>query len=504
MKIGTRLGGGIGLILLPLVVASVVTLVVFQRVSQANRDATATMEQAIFQVKKEVDHLAWTNQLSNSFLLQTEFTGQLDWTRCDFGQWYYSFRASEAYRQSNQAFRSSFEAVEGPHRALHESAKYIVALVRDGDSSAARTIYHKQTLPLLTQLRHLLKDLDEALTDERNKKVATAERMADIARALVVAALIVALVIAVPFALLLTRSVTRPLRHAVEVANRLARGDLTVRVDEGRCDETGELLAALGSMLAALAGVVAEVNQAAGALSSASEQVNGTAQSLSAGATELAANVVQTGAALTQLTGAVEQNTENAKATDAIAASSSFQAVEGGRAVRDTVTAMRGISEKITLIEDIAYKTNLLALNAAIEAARAGGHGKGFSVVAGEVRSLAERSQAAAHEIRRMASDSVKVAEEAGRLLEEVVPGIRRTAELVQQISAASGEQSTGIGQLGGGMRQLDGVSQQTAAASEELAAAAEEVNEQAQHLASTVSFFKLTGDAPVLAAPKA
>ncbi|MCP4490638.1 MAG: hypothetical protein GY820_25500, partial [Gammaproteobacteria bacterium] len=186
----------------------------------------------------------------------------------------------------------------------------------------------------------------------------------------------------------------------------------------------------------------------------------------------------------------ITQNSENSRITDSIATESSNAAKQGGESVIQTVQAMKDIAEKITIIEDIAYQTNMLALNAAIEAARAGEHGKGFAVVATEVRKLAERSQVAASEISDLTGDSVKVAERAGGLLEKMVPDIAKTAELVQEISAASEEQAGGAGQINGAMQQLDQVTQQNAAASEQLAATAQEMRGQSQALLEMISFF--------------
>jgi methyl-accepting chemotaxis protein len=302
------------------------------------------------------------------------------------------------------------------------------------------------------------------------------------------------LVLGVALGFLISRSVTRPLSHAVDVANRLAEGDLTMAVEVNSTDETGQLLRSMKHMVGKLSQVVTEVNGSAESLAGASEEVSATAQSLSQAASEQAAGVEETSASMEQMTASISQNTENAKVTDGMATKAAGEASEGGEAVKATVAAMKQIAQKIGIIDDIAYQTNLLALNAAIEAARAGDHGKGFAVVAAEVRKLAERSQIAAQEIGTVASSSVELAERAGRLLDQMVPNIRKTSDLVQEITAASEEQSSGVGQINAAVTQLSQTTQQNASSSEELAATAEEMSGQAEQLQQAMSFFKLSG----------
>ncbi len=290
-----------------------------------------------------------------------------------------------------------------------------------------------------------------------------------------------------------TRSITTPLRAAVQNLERLADGDLAATIEGAqRQDETGQLLRAMQSMSDTLVKVIGEVRTKADNLSSASEEVSATAQSMSQGAAEQAASVEETSASLEQMTSSIAQNTENSKVTNRIASDSSRQAEEGGEAVADTVSAMQQIAKKIGIIEEIAYKTNILALNAAIEAARAGEHGRGFAVVAAEVQKLAENSQGAAQEIGQLANSSVDIAEKAGTLLTTIVPNIRKTADLVQEITAASQEQASGVDQVNKAVSQLDQISQQNASSAEELAATAEEVSSQATHLQQLIEFFKL------------
>lgn len=291
---------------------------------------------------------------------------------------------------------------------------------------------------------------------------------------------------------LISRTITQPLQKAMEVAQAVANGDMTVRVSATATDETGRLLSALGSMIERLARTVSEVRSAADTLASASEEMSATAQSLSQSSTEQSSSVEETSASVEQMTASIGQNTDNAKVTDQTATKAAHEAIEGGDAVGKTVDAMKQIAQKISIIDDIAYQTNLLALNAAIEAARAGEHGKGFAVVAAEVRKLAERSQVAAQEIGEVAGSSVQLAERAGKLLEEMVPAIRKTSDLVQEIAAASQEQSSGVSQINTAMNQLSQLTQQNASASEQLAATSEEMSSQAQQLQSLMSFFKV------------
>jgi len=291
------------------------------------------------------------------------------------------------------------------------------------------------------------------------------------------------------------RFVTRPLGGepavALEVANRVAAGDLAVQI-RVRQDDTSSLLHALKNMVANLTQVVGEVRAGADSLSSASHQVNATAQMMSQASSEQAATVEETSASMEQMSAAIAQNSDNAKVTDGMAVQSASQARDGGAAVAQTVAAMKGIAKKIGIIDDIAYQTNLLALNAAIEAARAGEHGKGFAVVAGEVRKLAERSQVAAQEIGEMATGSVAVADQAGKLVGDIVPATRKTSRLVQAIAASSEEQTSSVGQINATMSQLSQLTQRNASSSEELAATAEEMSAQAMTLQELVAFFKI------------
>jgi methyl-accepting chemotaxis protein len=287
-------------------------------------------------------------------------------------------------------------------------------------------------------------------------------------------------------------AIVGPLDEAMDALAALERGDLTRSVKGDYRGRLLELKDSLNNTVTRLAATIGEVAEASHILASATGQVSGTSQSLSQSSGEQSSGLQQAHVAVERISASVKQSSMNANATEQLADKAAREAETGGRAVAETVAAMKSIAGKIGIIDDIAYQTNLLALNAAIEAARAGEHGKGFAVVAGEVRKLAEKSQGAAQEIDSLVSDSVEQAERAGRLLDEIVPAIGKTSGLVREIAAASEYQSTGTAQIELAMGRLNQLTQQNASSAEELAATAEEMSNQAQQLRELVGFFTL------------
>ena len=282
---------------------------------------------------------------------------------------------------------------------------------------------------------------------------------------------------------------TANLRATAAMADEIAQGDLTVQPKPLSDKDTLGL--SLQSMVERLRGVVADALSAADNVSSGSQELSATSEQMSQGATEQAAAAEQASASMEQMAANIKQNADNAAQTEKISRQSSRDAEASGEAVNRAVDAMRTIADKIGIVQEIARQTDLLALNAAVEAARAGEHGKGFAVVASEVRKLAERSQTAAAEISAVSGDTVKAAQEAGEMLQRLVPDIRKTAELVSEISAACREQDVGASQINEAIQQLDKVTQQNAGASEEMSATSEELAAQAEELQASIAFFR-------------
>lgn len=493
-----------------------------------------------FLAEKEVDHLMWLSDVLTYFATERQsLEVETNEHMCDLGKFIYG-EAGAAAAQADGEFARLLEKIKEPHARLHQSAKEIIRLPKD----QAQPVFEEQTIPALRQTQAILgemktragelvagmeeaKDIYAGETVPNLREVqrllgeinGTTERniMTDVqmleAASNTRTGVIIFSAVAVPLGLLLAfviaRGIIGPMLKGVDFAKAVADGDLTAELDVEQKDEVGQLAAALKGMVAQLQRIVADVRSAADNVAAGSQELSASSEEMSQGATEQAAAAEEASSSMEQMAANIKQNADNAMQTEKIAIKSSEDAKQGGEAVGQTVAAMKNIAEKISIIEEIARQTNLLALNAAIEAARAGEHGKGFAVVASEVRKLAERSQNAAAEISELSGSSVQVAEQAGEMLTKMVPDIQRTAELVQEIAAASKEQDTGADQVNKAIQQLDQVIQQNASASEEMASSSEELSSQAEQLQETISFFKVSDAQQVqrktkpLAAPK-
>ena len=301
--------------------------------------------------------------------------------------------------------------------------------------------------------------------------------------------LAIALSIIITYAI--TSAIVNPVKKGVEFAQNIAGGDLTVSIDVDRKDEIGQLIIALRQMAEKIKEIVLEVQEGATQITAASQDISSASQNMSQGATEQAASLEEISSSMEQMVSNIKQNADNAQETQKIASQSVGAITTGSTSTMQSLEAMQNIASKILIINDIALQTNILALNAAVEAARAGEVGKGFAVVATEVRKLAERSRIAADEISILSKNGVAISQMSGQQLLEIVPQIEKTANLVQEITAASLEQDTGADQINSAIQQLNMVSQQNASASEEMAANSEELASQALSLQQVISYFK-------------
>ncbi len=404
-------------------------------------------------------------------------------------------RATEQGRQIVQRLQDEYDAWRESYVAIDAT---IVELQEATDPAVIDDLYEQYReavefmVPVSDRMGSTFMELIDNNTGNTQIQIEESVDGAANLRTVNIIAMVVAAVVAMALGLILTRGITQPVYKGVTFAKEMAEGNLTASLDVDQKDEIGDLARALQEMRDQLVGVVRDVQGASNNVASGSQEMSSTAQQMSEGATEQAASAEEVSSSMEEMSSNISQNSDNAAQTEKISQQAAQRAEEGGEAVNQTVEAMRQISDKIQIIDEIARNTNLLALNAAIEAARAGEHGKGFAVVASEVRKLAERSQVAAGEIAELSKSSVDVAERAGEMINGIIPDIRKTAELVQEISAASSEQNSGAEQINQALVQLDEVVQRNASASEEMASMSEELNGQAEQLQNTVAFFKI------------
>jgi methyl-accepting chemotaxis protein len=368
----------------------------------------------------------------------------------------------------------------------------VVATVREAGHIKALDLSVNEGRKLRADIEKSLGDYIESAHARMLEQTQAADERTEKTKETVMATLAASAVLGIAAALWMAISISRGLARSVGLARAVADGDLTQTADTRSSDEIGDLILALNDMVERLRSIVGDVSGAVSNVSAGSQELSASAEQLSQGSASQAAAAEEASSSMEQMAANIKQNAENAGQTEKIARQSSKDAQTSGEAVASAVQAMQTIAEKITIVQEIARQTDLLALNAAVEAARAGEHGKGFAVVASEVRKLAERSQAAAAEISTLSTATYRAAQDAGTMLAKLVPDIKRTAELVEEITAACREQDIGAEQINQAIQQLDKVTQQNAAASEQLSATSEELATQSDQLEATIGYFQV------------
>lgn len=451
------------------------------------------------------------------------FEGGDNATQSNYGKWVAEFRTNN--REINNLIRD----IGNYHNIFHASIVRIKQLITQGNRDAAMQHYRNiltpaadnmtrnffainniaevvvaefeemsnllntASAPAHAKTTELLGHIIEINVEVANQEILAGDNAVTQADLSIIIGLIIGVVLASLLGVLITRSIMNDVggepAEVARIAQEVANGNLTLKFDNK--DNKG-IYGAIVTMAEKLKEIIASVIAGTGNIASATEQMSSTSQELSQGASEQASSVEEVSSSMEEMASNIQQNTDNAQQTDKIATSASGSITKVSQASEESTSSIKNIADKILIINDIAFQTNILALNAAVEAARAGEHGRGFAVVAAEVRKLAERSKIAADEINVQANSSVKVTEESAQLLNQIIPEIEKTAKLVQEISAASIEQTSGADQINNAIQQLNTITQQNAAASEELATSAEEMASQAEQLQDIISYFKV------------
>jgi methyl-accepting chemotaxis protein len=514
LKIGTRLALGFGSVLALLVLIVAISYVRLVQ-TQSDMDAALDLERhaGMADVWLQKSHVNMSRVIAIAKAagmpdVETYFKPLIVETTAQIGELQKALEASITTDEG----KSRLAAIADKRQAYLAARTQMYEYLKQSDQPAVDTLLKEKLIPASASYLAAMGELQKYERDRAAARSAEVHTALSLAKTLLLGLLAVSLALGAGMAYIIMRSVTRPLQEAVAAARVIARNDLSQPLDSQRQDELGELLRALGAMQSSLHQMVSQVRTSTDNISNASTEIASGNQDLSTRTEQTAANLQQAASSMEQLTGTVKQSADSARQANQLASSAAEVAARGGVVVSQVVSTMdeinassKKIADIIGVIDGIAFQTNILALNAAVEAARAGEQGRGFAVVASEVRSLAGRSAEAAREIKGLIGASVdrvevgsKLVADAGKTMQEIVGSVQRVTDIIGEITAASAEQSDGIGQVNTSVTQLDQMTQQNAALVEQSAAAAESLKDQAGRLAQVVGTFKLTASAAI------
>lgn len=531
-SIGTKLISGFALLAILMVIVTVFIHAGLARVNQASEGAREQLNVSMLQVEREVDHIVWANALANSLLLGSPFTGQLDPTQCAFGRWYTSLRNSAAYQQSSPALKQAFDALNQPHNRLHATAKAIT----DATSTVeAHRIYEQETLSSLQTMRTGIDRVRQLLLEESNVQVEHAAQASSQALKIIWVAMVLAIIVAVIMAFILRANISLPMRLLQERTERIAQGDLSgLPLPINSADEIGLATQAFNTMQNNLSELVMSLSTNATQLAQSAAHSSEVAARADSALNVQASEIEQLATAMNEMSATISEVAQHAQMTSEASEDSRHNTDHGQQVVQEVIQAINALanevsfaSEKITVLKDesisiggildtiesIAEQTNLLALNAAIEAARAGEQGRGFAVVADEVRTLAARTAAATTEIQTMinnlqntaeesvntmnagvtlANDGVEKADAAERALLEIRQSVLSITDMTHQIASATEEQAAVVQEMDRNLSKVNELTEDTRSGSREADQVAALVDEQATELLKLAGRFQV------------